>query len=112
MSTVQTRQTAFRAGEVPYGAYSQPALGGSRSDSPARRAPVPATAPAVRARSRAQAQRLSLMVLMAVALVSVGLAYLAFCAQVTQEGYRRVQLKAALQRERDLANRWMQQKAQ
>ena len=52
------------------------------------------------------------MVLTAVVLVGVGLAYLAFCAQVTQEGYRRVQLKAALQRERDLATRWMQQKAQ
>ena len=61
-------------------------------------------------RLRLQTARLALMTVSATVLFLLGMAYLSGHAQVTREGYRRVQLLAALQRERDLAHQWEQKK--
>lgn len=106
MSAVQRQvvSTAFTGQAAVYRSLPQPAQ---------RAVPAPETlpAPAMRPRFTAQTLRMAKVGLVALVAVSLGLAYLACCARVTREGYRKANLLNQVKDAREVAQRWRHQRA-
>ena len=105
----QRETTAFRANAASYAA--NPRQAAVRQPLRTQPAPQPASRPLAKPRQKAQTRNIAFLMLMAFLLLVMGFAYLTCCAQVTREGYRRVQLREALKRERAMAQQWKQAEA-